>query len=75
VETMPPRTPGVCDDCGSGLVQREDDTEPVVRKRYETYHQQTEPLAGYYHKQGKLAKVDAALPLEERLAATVAALD
>ena len=29
----PPKAPGVCDACGSGLVQREDDHESVVAQR------------------------------------------
>jgi adenylate kinase len=43
-----PQTPGVCDVCGSKLVQRDDDKPEVVKKRLEIYHNETEPLLEYY---------------------------
>jgi adenylate kinase len=33
---------------GEPLVQRADDNELTVRKRIETYHEQTKPLVQYY---------------------------
>ena len=74
-QTLPPRRPGTCDDCGAALVQREDDAESVVRKRYDIYLRETEPLANYYRDQQKLKVVDSGLPLDERLAATLSALN
>ena len=54
-----PKVPGVCDRCGgTNFVRRKDDTEEVVRARLKAYHAQTEPLIGYYKKQGKLRGVD-----------------
>lgn len=41
-----------CDVCGAELVQRADDTEETVRKRYEVYEQSTAPLVDYYKEQG-----------------------
>ncbi|MEO8425945.1 MAG: nucleoside monophosphate kinase [Verrucomicrobiota bacterium] len=72
--TLAPSKDGVCDDCGTMVVQREDDQEPVVRKRYDIYRRETEPLAAYYRQQGKLTVVDATRPLEQRLSAATAAL-
>jgi adenylate kinase len=60
VQTMRPRREGVCDQCGSELIQREDDREEVIRKRLTVYHQQTSPLVDYYSKKGILSPVDAA---------------
>jgi len=60
VDSMKPKKPGVCDNCGTALVQRDDDKEDVIRKRLETYHRQTEPLRGYYEDQRKLRSLDAA---------------
>jgi len=57
----PPKKDGVCDDCGSELYQRKDDTESVIRDRLNTYHQQTEPVLDYYSKQGKLKRIEGAL--------------
>lgn len=54
-----PKVNGVCDRCGSaGFVRRRDDNEEVVRARLEAYHAQTEPLIGYYRRQGKVSAVD-----------------
>ncbi|HHV95098.1 MAG TPA: adenylate kinase [Clostridiaceae bacterium] len=50
----PPSLENICDDCGSNLIQRDDDKEETVLNRLKTYHQQTEPLIEYYKNQGKL---------------------
>ena len=44
----PPAVEGKDDVTGEDLVQRDDDTEETVRKRLNVYHDQTEPLVGYY---------------------------
>jgi len=48
---------GICENCGAKLIQREDDREETVRKRLETYHDQTEPLINYYREKGLLVRV------------------
>jgi adenylate kinase len=54
-----PKKSSVCDRCGSTeFVRRKDDNEEVVRARLKAYYAQTEPLTGYYRKQGKLRAVD-----------------
>ncbi len=55
---MPPRLPGICDDCQGRLVQRADDKEEIIRQRLVTYKQQTEPLIAYYKAQGLLINAD-----------------
>ncbi|MCS3903503.1 adenylate kinase [Methylohalomonas lacus] len=50
VEFNPPENPGYDDVTGEPLIQRDDDKEATVRKRLEVYHEQTEPLVGYYKK-------------------------
>ncbi len=50
----PPKSPGKCDKCGSGLQHRSDDNEDTVRKRLNVYELQTAPLISYYRAQGKL---------------------
>jgi adenylate kinase len=52
--TLPPKKEGICDKCGTPLVQRADDKEETVLKRLSIYHEQTEPLIEYYNKQGIL---------------------
>ncbi|MCA0900694.1 adenylate kinase [Microbulbifer agarilyticus] len=44
----PPKSEGVDDVTGEALVQRADDTEETVRNRLSVYHEQTEPLVGFY---------------------------
>ena len=44
----PPKVEGKDDVTGEELVIRADDEETTVRKRLDIYHQQTEPLVGYY---------------------------
>ena len=44
----PPKQDGVDDITGEPLVQRDDDKEETVRTRLTIYHEQTEPLIGYY---------------------------
>jgi adenylate kinase len=58
---MPPMLPkveGICDKCGGGLYQRDDDREETVKERLVAYRKQTEPLIGYYRKKGILNDVD-----------------
>lgn len=50
----PPKKEGVCDVCGSPLIQRKDDTEETVKERFKTYTEQTKPLIEYYEKKGNL---------------------
>ena len=35
LENLPPKEEGVCDKCGSELVQRKDDNPEVIKKRWE----------------------------------------
>ncbi len=44
----PPKTEGEDDLTGEPLVQRDDDQEETVRARLKAYHDQTEPLIGFY---------------------------
>lgn len=58
VENDPPKREGVCDQDGSRLIQRDDDRPEVVRNRLRVYHEQTEPLIGYYDERGLLRRID-----------------
>lgn len=48
IHYKPPTQEGVCDTCGTGLIQRDDDREATVRKRLEVYNRQTKPLLEHY---------------------------
>ena len=52
----PPAKPGLCDKCGGGLYQREDDAEQTVRERIKVYHAATQPLLDHYGRLGLLAQ-------------------
>lgn len=58
LESRPPRAAGVCDACGSALVQRKDDSEEVIRERLRVYASQTLPVAQAYRERGRLLEVD-----------------
>ncbi|HCZ06881.1 MAG: adenylate kinase [Thermotogota bacterium] len=57
LKNNPPKKDNICDHCGTQLVQREDDTEEVVRNRYKIYLEKTHPLIEYYEREGLLKKV------------------
>ena len=50
IEHIPPKKEGICDTCGSELVQRDDDKPETVQNRLSVYHEQTQPLIDYYNK-------------------------
>lgn len=50
----PSKVEGVCDKCGSPLVQRDDDTLERAKNRLEVYRKETAPVADYYEKTGAL---------------------
>jgi adenylate kinase len=52
VATSPPRSPEICDACGSGLITRDDDRESVVRRRLDAYDAQTRPLLDFFSGEG-----------------------
>ena len=58
VDYDPPKNPGVCDQDGSRLIQRDDDRPEVVEKRLAVYHDQTAPLVDFYDDRGLLRRVD-----------------
>ena len=55
---IPPKTPGICDKCGSELILRDDDAPETVLKRLGVYHEQTQPLIDFYENKKVLKTVD-----------------
>ncbi len=49
-----------CPVCGGEVYQRADDKPETIATRLKAYHDQTEPLIGYYSGLGKLRRVDVA---------------
>lgn len=52
-----PSKEGVCDSCGSALVQRDDDSEDTVKNRLKVYEDQTSSLKTYFYDLGILHNV------------------
>jgi adenylate kinase len=65
LENNPPATDSVCDRCGAEVIARADDTEEAVRKRLESFHRQTMPVATYYKSKSILREVDGIGPVDE----------
>ena len=74
LEYDPPAEAGVCDRDGGQLYQRDDDHPETVRHRLEVYHQQTEPLIGFYREAGKLVAIDALGAVEDVTERAIVAL-
>lgn len=48
---QPPKEDGKDDITGEPLIQRDDDKQETVMNRLKVYHEQTQPLVGYYKQQ------------------------
>ena len=59
VKSSPTKEEGICDKCGSPVVQRADETEEAISHRLETYNEKTAPLIGFYEKEGLVVNVNA----------------
>jgi adenylate kinase len=59
IKNMPPKEDESCDDDGTKLIQRPDDTEEVVRNRLGTYYRQTKPVVDYYKARRTVHDIDA----------------
>lgn len=59
-EFHPPKVSMKDDVTGEPLIRRSDDNAEALKKRLESYHRQTKPLADYYALRGLHFKVDAA---------------
>jgi len=70
----PSEKEGVCTKCGADLIIRKDDNPDTVLARLHTYHQQTEPLKGYYANKGILIEIEGQEEVKDTTALTFAAL-
>ena len=65
IVTKPPKIEGVCDKCGGGLIQRQDDNPESVKVRFQYYQENTKELIDYLDKKGILIKVNGERPIDE----------
>jgi adenylate kinase len=70
----PPKTEGVCDDDGSKLVQRADDTEEAFVKRMREYEAKTMPVIPHYQNSGRFRSVNGDASVETVSADILSAL-
>lgn len=63
VEFNAPKVEGICDACGTQLIQRADDTEATAVNRLAVYDEQTAPLLEFYAKKNILKTVNGDQPL------------
>jgi adenylate kinase len=74
IEFDPTEVDGICDKCGGGLYQRDDDQPETVRHRLDVYAEQTAPLIGFYRDVGKLVAIDALGAVEDVTERAIASL-
>lgn len=59
-----PQQEGVCDKCGTALIQREDDKPEAIINRMSVYDTKTKPLIDFYRQLGKVVDIDGAQAFE-----------
>ena len=77
VDFDPPKHDDVCDQDGARLIQRDDDKPDTVKHRLDVYHEQTEPVIGYYEDQGLLRRFEGSrspTEVHDHIRATLATL-
>jgi adenylate kinase len=75
IEVRKPVREGVCDVCGSALIQRPDDRPEVIRERLKVYTEKTEPLIAHYAGKKTLRRVDGSIDIETTFGTVRAILD
>ncbi len=65
IKNLPPKKPGICDKCGTKLIQRPDDKPETVKRRLAVYREATAPLVDYYEKKGLLYRIDATQGIDQ----------
>ncbi len=74
VRNKPSKTEGICDECGSELQQRKDDTVEQLKVRMEEYEAKTAPIIGYFEPKGVVTHIDASKNAEATFAQVKEAL-
>ncbi|MBE6012229.1 adenylate kinase [Anaeropeptidivorans aminofermentans] len=65
IKNFPPKVADICDVCGTGLVQREDDKAETVMERLRVFHELTEPIIDFYSKRNLLLEVSGEGAIDE----------
>lgn len=59
IHNKPSKVEGICDVCGSELIQRKDDTVEQLTVRMDGYEKSTKPVIDFYDKRGIVSYIDA----------------
>lgn len=70
----PPKEEGICDGCKFDLIHRDDDKEETIVSRLKVYHEQTEPLIDFYHKESILLTVEGSKEVQDTSKSVLRAL-
>lgn len=63
--TLKPKKDELCDNCGTNIIQRNDDREEIVRERYKIYQRNTYPVIEFYRKNNTIITIDGSKDVEE----------
>ncbi|HBN85647.1 MAG TPA: adenylate kinase [Clostridiales bacterium] len=58
IDDNPPAKEGLCNVCGSSVIQRKDDLPEIIKARLDTYYEISQPLISYYNRSGLVTIVD-----------------
>lgn len=58
IDKLKPKVDGICDNCGSILIKRDDDNVESFKVRFKTFLDNTDSILKYYEDQEKLIKID-----------------
>jgi adenylate kinase len=64
-KVVPETTPGVCDEDGTELIQRDDDKPEAVKRRIQVYIDKTMPVLVYYRRQRLVLEINGDHSVEE----------
>ncbi len=74
LQNISPKQDGICDKCGTPLIQRKDDKPETISQRLKIYHEQTKPLIKFYTDKKLLRVINGNLeiaPLQKELSERV----
>lgn len=58
IDSLKPKVEGICDDCGSALIKRDDDNVDAFKVRFKTFLDNTNGLLDYYEEKNKLVRIN-----------------
>ncbi len=59
IDSKPMKVPGICDKCGTQVIQRSDDTIEQLKVRMDEYEKSTKPVIDYYSSKGLVKHINA----------------